>query len=55
MEHNTLNSTVDRLWESEILASLSELVTIPRSGHLANLEQPEAFNEALARFLTHRV
>jgi acetylornithine deacetylase/succinyl-diaminopimelate desuccinylase-like protein len=29
VEHNTLNSTVDRLWESEILASLSELVTIP--------------------------
>jgi pimeloyl-ACP methyl ester carboxylesterase len=33
----------------------SELVTIPRSGHLANLEQPAAFNAALTRFLTHRV
>ena len=33
----------------------SELVTIPRAGHLSNLEQPEAFNAALARFLTHRV
>jgi 3-oxoadipate enol-lactonase len=33
----------------------SELVTIPRAGHLANLEQPEAFNAALARFLTYRV
>jgi acetylornithine deacetylase/succinyl-diaminopimelate desuccinylase-like protein len=29
VEHNTLNSTVDQLWASEILASLSELVTIP--------------------------
>jgi pimeloyl-ACP methyl ester carboxylesterase len=33
----------------------SELVTIPRAGHLSNLEQPEAFNAALARFLTHRI
>jgi 3-oxoadipate enol-lactonase len=33
----------------------SELVTIPRAGHLSNLEQPEAFNSALARFLQHRV
>ncbi|MFC0115592.1 M20/M25/M40 family metallo-hydrolase [Kibdelosporangium aridum] len=29
MEHNTLNSTVGRLWDEEILPSLSELVTIP--------------------------
>ncbi|ONI72898.1 peptidase M20 [Actinosynnema sp. ALI-1.44] len=29
MEHNTLNSTVSRLWDAEILPSLSELVTIP--------------------------
>jgi pimeloyl-ACP methyl ester carboxylesterase len=33
----------------------SELVTIPSAGHLANLEQPTAFNDALARFLHHRV
>jgi pimeloyl-ACP methyl ester carboxylesterase len=33
----------------------SEFVTIPRAGHLASLEQPDAFNAALARFLTHRV
>jgi 3-oxoadipate enol-lactonase len=33
----------------------SELVTIPRAGHMSNLEQPTAFNDALARFLTHRV
>lgn len=29
----------------------SHLVMLPASGHLANLEQPEAFNRALARFL----
>ncbi|HYH44737.1 MAG TPA: alpha/beta fold hydrolase [Thermoanaerobaculia bacterium] len=29
----------------------SSLVMIPGAGHLANLEQPEAFNQALARFL----
>jgi 3-oxoadipate enol-lactonase len=33
----------------------SEFVAIPNAGHLANLEQPEAFNAALARFLEHRV
>jgi pimeloyl-ACP methyl ester carboxylesterase len=33
----------------------SELVVIPSAGHLANLEQPAAFNEALASFLGHRV
>jgi pimeloyl-ACP methyl ester carboxylesterase len=33
----------------------SELVTIRQAGHLSSLEQPEIFNAALARFLTHRV
>jgi 3-oxoadipate enol-lactonase len=33
----------------------SDLVVIPEAGHLASLEQPAAFNEALARFLDHRV
>jgi len=33
----------------------SELVRIPDAGHLSNLEQPEAFDAALARFLAHRV
>lgn len=33
----------------------SELCLIPGAGHLSNLEQPKAFNEALARFLDHRV
>lgn len=31
----------------------SELVTIPRAGHMPMLEQPEAFNEILGSFLTH--
>jgi 3-oxoadipate enol-lactonase len=29
----------------------SRLATIPRAGHLSNLEQPDAFNAALGRFL----
>jgi 3-oxoadipate enol-lactonase len=33
----------------------SELTVIPRAGHLSNVEQPDAFNDALARFLDHRV
>ena len=33
----------------------SDLVTIPQAGHLTNLEQPAAFNAALARFLEHRL
>ena len=30
----------------------ARLVILPRAGHLANLEQPEAFNEVLNSFLT---
>jgi pimeloyl-ACP methyl ester carboxylesterase len=33
----------------------SQLVRIPRAGHLSNLEQPALFNAALAAFLSHRV
>jgi hypothetical protein len=33
----------------------SELVTIPEAGHLANLEQPDQFDLAMAHFLDHRV
>jgi 3-oxoadipate enol-lactonase len=33
----------------------SQLELIPHAGHLTNLEQPAAFNQALARFLAHRV
>jgi 3-oxoadipate enol-lactonase len=33
----------------------SELVVIEGAGHMSNMEQPQRFNEALARFLEHRV
>jgi pimeloyl-ACP methyl ester carboxylesterase len=33
----------------------SEYTVVPNAGHMSNLEQPEAFNAALARFLEHRV
>ena len=33
----------------------SELKVIAGAGHLSSLEQPEAFNSILSRFLTHRV
>jgi 3-oxoadipate enol-lactonase len=35
--------------------STSELVRIPASGHLSSIEQPEAFNATVARFLEHRI
>ncbi len=40
--------------EAELIASAipeARLETIPQAGHLANLENPEAVNDALARFL----
>ena len=33
----------------------SELTIVENAGHLSSLEQPAVFNEALARFLEHRV
>jgi pimeloyl-ACP methyl ester carboxylesterase len=33
----------------------AELVVVPSAGHMSNMEQPQVFNEALARFLDHRV
>ena len=33
----------------------AELAVIPDAGHMSNMEQPAAFNEALARFLDKRV
>ena len=32
----------------------SELAVLPHAGHLSNLENPEAFNAAVARFLAER-
>jgi len=45
-----LDSTVTALREKPG----SQLIELPEAGHFANLEQPEAFNRALARFLTER-
>lgn len=33
----------------------SELVRIPEAGHLSSLEQPDVFNDAVGRFLLHRL
>jgi len=33
----------------------SQLVVMPRIGHLPNLEEPHAFNDVIASFLDHRV
>jgi pimeloyl-ACP methyl ester carboxylesterase len=33
----------------------AELAIVPQAGHMSNMEQPAAFNLALARFLEHRV
>jgi 3-oxoadipate enol-lactonase len=33
----------------------SQLAVIKGAGHMSNMEQPAAFNDALARFLEHRV
>jgi pimeloyl-ACP methyl ester carboxylesterase len=33
----------------------AELVVVPGAGHLSSLEQPDAFNDAVAAFLAHRV
>ena len=33
----------------------SILAKIPQAGHLANLEQPSRFNDALGQFLEHRI
>jgi 3-oxoadipate enol-lactonase len=33
----------------------AELAIVPQAGHVSNMEQPGAFNLALARFLEHRV
>jgi pimeloyl-ACP methyl ester carboxylesterase len=33
----------------------AELAVVPDAGHMSNMEQPAAFNLALARFLEYRV
>jgi pimeloyl-ACP methyl ester carboxylesterase len=49
-EHDVLTPPSD----SELLAeriARSKLVTVPQAGHMANLENPDAFNEALIEFV----
>ncbi len=47
----------DAISSPEVMAAMSEKipnsrhVTLPRAGHLSNLENPEGFNEALREFL----
>jgi pimeloyl-ACP methyl ester carboxylesterase len=41
--------------EMQCIIPAAEFVVIPQAGHLSNIEQPEAFNAAVARFLRHRV
>ena len=53
-EHDELTPpSVSRAMQEAIPGS--ELAIIPRAGHLSNIEQPEVFNAALARFLSHRI
>jgi pimeloyl-ACP methyl ester carboxylesterase len=42
---------VDDSRRIQALARHSELVVLPETGHLANLERPELFNDAVRRFL----
>lgn len=46
-----------RALSEEMHQSISgaELVVIPGAGHMSNMEQPDAFNQALSRFLERRV
>jgi len=41
--------------EMQQLIPGAELAVIPDAGHMSNMEQPERFNSALARFLERRV
>jgi pimeloyl-ACP methyl ester carboxylesterase len=43
---------VDDARKMQVAAPNAELVVIPRSGHLTNLEDPDAFNAALRAFLS---
>jgi len=43
---------LDRARQMQDLLQSAELVTIPRAGHLSNMEAPEAFNKALDSFLS---
>ncbi|GJL68568.1 MAG: alpha/beta hydrolase [Nitrospirales bacterium] len=54
-EHDVATPVAESHYMAERIAG-STLVTIPEAGHLSNIEQPAAFNEALRSFLTtHRL
>jgi 3-oxoadipate enol-lactonase len=44
----------DEAWQMHRQIAGAELAVIDGAGHLSNLEQPEAFNAALGRFLSER-
>jgi pimeloyl-ACP methyl ester carboxylesterase len=50
--HVDLSGALER--DAPVMAG-AELVVVPGAGHLSSLERPDAFNSALAAFLTHRV
>jgi pimeloyl-ACP methyl ester carboxylesterase len=53
-EHDTLTPVPLAVDMQKRIAG-SQMVVVPAAGHVSNLEQPQAFNAALAHFLTHRV
>jgi 3-oxoadipate enol-lactonase len=52
-----ITSDTDRLYPPEIAIGMArripnaQLITIAQAGHLSNLEQPDAFNQAVRKFL----
>jgi pimeloyl-ACP methyl ester carboxylesterase len=51
-EHDTLTTPDEMRAMHEAIAG-STLVEIPHAAHLSNLENPQAFNQALVEFLAH--
>ena len=51
-EQDALTPVKDAELMQKGIGPLSRLVAIPAAGHLSNLEQPAAFNEAVQRFLS---
>jgi pimeloyl-ACP methyl ester carboxylesterase len=50
-DEDTLTPVADSQKMADAMAT-AEVVVIPRAGHLANIEAPDAFNTALAAFLS---
>jgi pimeloyl-ACP methyl ester carboxylesterase len=49
-EHDVLTTPADAQQIASAIPS-ADLVSIELAGHLSNMENPDAFNEALLRFL----